>query len=236
MSYCVNCGVELAPSEPSCPLCGTEVINPRDPWKEPRVRPYPAYYETVVKSVDKRYFSTLAAVLMLVPVAVCLIVDLLSSGEILWSGYVAGAMLCVMVISLIPIAVGRRSPLLYLGLDVLALCGYLFYIDISTGELTWFIPLALPIILSAGAIIGLLSHFFAGRKKRGILVAIAFFFVGAGIFTSIVEVFVRRYLGYGFTVRWSLYALVPCALSAAAFMILNSRAKWKEEVKKRLFF
>ena len=28
MSYCVNCGVELAPSEKNCPLCGTPVINP----------------------------------------------------------------------------------------------------------------------------------------------------------------------------------------------------------------
>ena len=29
MSYCVHCGVELAPSERDCPLCGTAVLNPR---------------------------------------------------------------------------------------------------------------------------------------------------------------------------------------------------------------
>ena len=32
MSYCVNCGVELADSERRCPLCHTEVHNPRQPY------------------------------------------------------------------------------------------------------------------------------------------------------------------------------------------------------------
>ena len=36
MSYCVNCGVELQKSEPRCPLCGTEVINPNEIAEEER--------------------------------------------------------------------------------------------------------------------------------------------------------------------------------------------------------
>ena len=36
MSYCVNCGVELSPSERRCPLCGTEVMNPRSPGRSRR--------------------------------------------------------------------------------------------------------------------------------------------------------------------------------------------------------
>ncbi len=34
MSYCVNCGVELQKSEPRCPLCGTEVVNPNEAGEE----------------------------------------------------------------------------------------------------------------------------------------------------------------------------------------------------------
>ena len=34
MSYCVNCGVELQKSEPRCPLCGTEVLNPNELHEE----------------------------------------------------------------------------------------------------------------------------------------------------------------------------------------------------------
>ena len=29
MSYCVNCGVELDGSLQACPLCNTQVINPK---------------------------------------------------------------------------------------------------------------------------------------------------------------------------------------------------------------
>ena len=31
MSYCVNCGVELARCEKKCPLCGVEAVNPASP-------------------------------------------------------------------------------------------------------------------------------------------------------------------------------------------------------------
>ena len=41
MSYCVNCGVELESSEKCCPLCGLEVQNPRQPYDDRIVRPYP---------------------------------------------------------------------------------------------------------------------------------------------------------------------------------------------------
>ncbi len=41
MSYCVNCGVELDRSEKACPLCGVEVLNPRQPYDDQAPRPYP---------------------------------------------------------------------------------------------------------------------------------------------------------------------------------------------------
>ena len=54
MSYCVNCGVKLAPSEKKCPLCGVPVVNPRDPWVEPSHRPYPKQVERVMHRIDRR--------------------------------------------------------------------------------------------------------------------------------------------------------------------------------------
>ena len=32
MSYCVHCGVKLAPSEARCPLCKTPVVDPVTPY------------------------------------------------------------------------------------------------------------------------------------------------------------------------------------------------------------
>ena len=39
MSYCVHCGVELADCEPKCPLCGTEVLDPKAPNRKGHI-PY----------------------------------------------------------------------------------------------------------------------------------------------------------------------------------------------------
>ena len=54
MSYCVNCGVELEKSEKKCPLCGVEVINPKEPPqdKEPRQRPYPNRIEELSVNIN----------------------------------------------------------------------------------------------------------------------------------------------------------------------------------------
>ena len=237
MAYCVNCGVELAPSEPLCPLCGTEVLHPNTPWSPPRERPYPAYLETVVRGVDKRYFCALAAVLMLIPVLLCVIIDLLTSeGGIAWSGFVAGAIGILMVVVLLPIAWGRWGLGLYIVIDTAAVLAYLLYIDLSSGGHLWFLPLAAPVTLAAGGILWLQLHHFQSRKKKGVLVFLALSLFGAGALTVFVEIFLRVYQGFTPWPHWSWYALVPCALSGVGALILNSRNTWKDSVRKRLFF
>ena len=67
MSYCVNCGVELAETEKKCPLCDTEVINPHSPWKEPEDPPFPTNYE-VAKPVNRGKVATFIAILLLIPI------------------------------------------------------------------------------------------------------------------------------------------------------------------------
>ena len=66
MSYCVNCGVELEKSEKKCPLCGVEVINPKEPPqdKEPRQRPYPNRIEELSVNINKQFAAALLSVFM----------------------------------------------------------------------------------------------------------------------------------------------------------------------------
>ena len=45
MSYCVNCGVELDPTARYCPLCHTEVLNPKQPPDPTLPQPFPARIE-----------------------------------------------------------------------------------------------------------------------------------------------------------------------------------------------
>ena len=235
MSYCVNCGVELAPSEPKCPLCGVEVINPIHPWKEPRSRPYPNYFDEVMRGVDRRYFCLITAVLMMIPVMICLMIDLFSSGDMTWSSYVFGAAVVLMAVVLVPLASSRHRPFRYILVNTAAILGYLMLIDFRFGGMTWFIPLAMPITLSCAGAASVVALYFRKRKRAELLITLAILMFLAGMLTVLIELFIRNYDGVPLLPVWSWYAFVPCALSSVAFLILNKRNRWKESVRKRLF-
>ncbi len=65
MSYCVHCGVELAPSEEKCPLCKTPVMDPNQAWREPEERPYPERLEVVPPHIDRQYGAQLASTFLM---------------------------------------------------------------------------------------------------------------------------------------------------------------------------
>ena len=90
MSYCVNCGVELADSETRCPLCGVEVVTPVKPWVEPKTPPYPERLERIMSRIDRRFFAGLLGVILLIPVCITLLIDLLANNGVTWSAYVVG--------------------------------------------------------------------------------------------------------------------------------------------------
>lgn len=235
MSYCVNCGVELSNTEKRCPLCDTEVVNPASPWQEPSTRPYPQRAELIMKHIDRRYVASIIGMFILIPVLVTLISDLFAGGGITWSAYVigAGAMLYVWVV--LPLAAKRFHRLTFLALDCLMIVLYLWLIATMTGG-GWFIPVALPIAISAtGALLALVYIFRRGRGKF-VLVRIALIFVALAAVSILTEVSVSMNLYGVIELSWSLYVLIPCAVLAAVLMILESRKKFKEEVKKRLFY
>ena len=85
MSYCVNCGVELQKSEPRCPLCGTEVLNPNELHEEKPIRPYPAHVEHLDKTVDRRYIASFISLLLLIPLFTTMLANILVSKQLTWS-------------------------------------------------------------------------------------------------------------------------------------------------------
>ena len=149
MSYCVNCGVELAPSEKRCPLCGVEVVNPAKPWTEPEALPYSDNAERI-RRIDRRYLAGLISLVLLIPAVVCMFCDILD-GRLSWSLLVTGALLNVFVIFLVPMMLHRPSALLLIALDTVSTSAYLLLIRIACGlpasGKDWLLPLALPIVL-----------------------------------------------------------------------------------------
>lgn len=152
MSYCVNCGVELEKGCKACPLCDTEVINP----KEKNADSKPAYPQKceIPKSVSKRYWVFVASIALIIPNIVLGIIDAVcfESGI---SIYVFGASALFWIWVLFPLLWKKPIPLILLQIDAVSLVFYINLFRINSEQRDWFGSMAMPIVLSLWAIAAL---------------------------------------------------------------------------------
>ena len=121
MSYCVQCGVELAPSERDCPLCGTAVLNPRCDWEAPDTLPYPDTVDVKEARIDRRYARQLVAILLIANAVITLLLDFLGGGGLTWSPYVIGAVGLLYCWFVVPLLYKFSRPYAFVGIDFAAL-------------------------------------------------------------------------------------------------------------------
>ena len=234
MSYCVNCGVELADSEKICPLCQTEVINPNAPWKDPLVRPYPPVMDTLIARIDRRYLAALISTFLLIPMVVVLIADWLGGGPS-WSFYVLGAAALLEVWFILPLMTKRYHLMSFLFLDCLAAIFYLLLIERISGGL-WFLPLALPIAAAGSLCLLITAYLFRKGRGRDFIIRMVILLFGIGVMAVVVEIATDMYLRGGFYLNWSLFVLGPCIILVAALLIIDGKHSLKEEIHKRIFY
>ncbi|NCB62312.1 MAG: zinc ribbon domain-containing protein [Clostridia bacterium] len=235
MSYCVNCGVELDSTAKACPLCHTEVVNPRTAADTELPPPFPTRREEV-RPVDRKELILLLTA-MLASVALCsgvLNLFFLHSQRP-WSLYVVGAAV-MLWIWLVPPLFVRTMPLwLRLFLDAAAVGVYVYLISIDLRGKAWFFGLALPIILLLGAIMMALGIFLGG-KSRSILTKVTVVIGAVGIFLCGVEFFVDRWIFGGWSAGWSIVVLTVCVALIIPLIVVRRRPVLREEVRRRFHF
>lgn len=235
MSYCVNCGVELRQGEKYCPLCSVEVLNPKAPWQEPVERPYPRYLETLVNRIDRRYFATLAALILMIPMMITILLDILDGGGLSWSAYIVGAMALIFVFIVLPFYFKRYHTVIFLSSNCAAILLYLLFIEKANGG-QWFLPLGLPMTVAASLGIIILALLFTKTSRMTLLKKAAGILFAVGLFVLVVELIIRMSQAKAFSLEWSFYALIPCAVLGTASLILEHRKNFKEEIRRRLFY
>lgn len=233
MSYCVNCGVELAETEKNCPLCDTEVINPRSPWQEPTDSPYPTAYEVAVP-LNKSKVATFISILLLIPILVTLLSNLIANGEISWSLYVIGALALAFVVLLFPLYFKKFYTASFIFIDYVALFGYLALIQYLAGG-KWVMSIGLPLCIASCGFTWLFFALFRHKKSTTILVRLAIMLISLGVYVMAIELTLLEHYGNPFELQWSYYALIPCAALAMALLFLDSRKDVKEALHKRMF-
>ena len=167
--YCIKCGVKLADSERVCPLCGTEVFHPDFPagTGEPLypVKRYPAPLEN--PKTAQIILTTLTTMALLITI----LCDVQFNGKMVWSGYVAGALIISYISLVLPFWFRKPNQVIFTPCVFTAIGLYLLYINLATGG-RWFLSFAFPVvgviglIVTGAVLIDVVFRQGAGAKKK----------------------------------------------------------------------
>lgn len=231
MSYCVNCGVELEKGCPTCPLCDTPVLNPREMKKEDVKPVYPEKL-SIPKSLSKKYWVFVLSLVLLIPNLVLMILE----GLIFDSGvvkYVVGGFAVAWIWFLFPFLWKKPIPVILLAVDALALLCYLDLYKIYGDDNGWFNSIVLPVVISLWAICNLFI-FWLKKPRSKSLISIAV--LGAvSVMSFVIEICINMFYTGKLQVVVSL-VLTACSVSLMAFFVFMEKSRRFKAWAERKFF
>jgi hypothetical protein len=229
--YCIKCGVELADTEKSCPLCKTTVFHPELAQKE--VAPNYPPYRRPHSRINKRgvlFLITMFYIMLTLQLVVCevSIFDTLS-----WSLYAIGGLMLSYIVIILPTWFSRPNPVIFVPCDFAATALYLWFInEFSNGD--WFVFFALPIIILAALIITAILAL-SRYVGRGYFLI----FGGASLLTGAFIVMIEMLLHVTFSPAkfyfWSVYPLIAFTLLGIALIIVGLCRPLRESIAKKIF-
>lgn len=234
MSYCVNCGVKLDPSLKRCPLCNTPVLNPNlMDTKEP-LPPYPyPRKKGQVDPVKRTDLAILISVILAGTATACGLLNLLVFRSNHWSFYVIGACILLWIFCTPMLIYSRLSVYLTILFDGAAVALYAGIVAYEFPGSPWFTQVALPII-GALTVLVLLFALIYRKVSRSILSMAVVIVLEIAAFTVLVELLTRHFAHAPLELSWSAVVLTCCAVIAAALGTILTRARLREEVRRRM--
>lgn len=233
MSYCVNCGVELAPSEKNCPLCGVPVYNPAKPFDPDAPKPYPEHLDLPRAKSRLRKIVLLTALILLIPIVLCLYSDWKADGVVTWSLVVSGGEALLFLVMFTPFWFSRYRPLLCAVIDGVGTLVFVWVVDYASNG-GWYWTLGFPLTAAAVAAVCIMAAVLSREGHVGFFIKTGTFLLLAGIYVPFVEYMLERSQSLPFS-GWSLYAAAPCIIIAIVSFVLNASREVKDQLKRRFF-
>lgn len=235
MAYCVHCGVKLHEGEKRCPLCGTVSIDPNAQEAPAPQRTYPVRTPEQDLKRGKQFFLALEALLLLVPAGLCSLIDLLTGGGIHWSIYTLATLVSIFLVAAVPVLVPRYRTYSTVGVGFVVLSGYLLFIEHFSGTSGWCLPVVIPSLgLATAMLLLILALWRGGRLNKVTLLGAGF--AAVAVECMAVEWLLSRSLTGRTTFVWSPYAVAPCLFIAVVLFFINGNRSIREEVRRRLHF
>lgn len=231
MSYCVNCGVELDDGVKKCPLCETEVINPKKTSCE-HVATYPVYVPPQKQKVKKSTVVALISLIFALPVILTLISDLSINNAITWSEYVISSVICAYLLVILPIVL-REHTALYIMLMAVTAALYLMFINIKTGG-RWLLTFAAPILTATTAFV-VLMVVLTREKKISKMTCLEISMIFVGLFCILTEFLINvTFLSRNVFV-WSLYPAATFTIISIATATVTRNKPLMAKLEKKFF-
>ena len=230
--YCVQCGVALADTEKKCPLCHTVVYHPdivqpdsaplypRDRMPAPRVRPWGA-------------LMIVTMLLFILPISICMVCDWQINGIINWSGYVAGALVVLYVMIVLPHWFRKPHPVIFVPVCFGTIGLYLLYICLATGG-SWFLSFAFPVTGGLGLLVSavvILSIYL----PKGRLYIFGGGFLALGGLMLLIEFLLHITFGLPGLGTWSFYPLIVFSLIGMGLILIAILPPLRESLERKFF-
>ena len=230
MSYCVNCGVELGEGTRVCPLCGTEVLNPRDPCPKAETPFFPTRQEPV-NPVPKKGLAVLLSS-MFASVAICCgLLNLVLAREKPWWLYVAGAAVMLWIFFVVPLLWRKIPAPIRAFVNICAVAFYVLLIALACEGMEWYRSLALP-ILGATAVLGLVVSGVLRKKKHSLLTSLVVLLLALGLQCGAIEIFTDLYLLGRWVPGWSLVVLTVCLGLSVPLIVVRAVPSLREQARR----
>ena len=228
--YCIKCGVRLADTEKSCPLCGTRCCHP----DIPAAKADPLYPRHIQPRSQVSPLGAMSAltILCLIPLVICLLCDLRINSRITWSGYVTGAIFLFYDFFLLPGWFRAPNPVIFVPCGFAAVALYLLYIDLQSAG-SWFLGFALPLTGGVGLIFTTLITLLR-YVRRGKLYIFGGCTMALGIFMPLIEFLAIRSF-HRSLVGWSVYPFVALVLLGGYLIFLGICSPARESIARKFF-
>lgn len=234
MSYCVNCGVELDKTAHTCPLCQTQVYNPKQAVDFHSPTPYPRT-KGELEILKKRDSAIVTSVVLGSTALACGLLNLLVFHNGLWSLYIIGACLLLWIYS-IPFLIYSKLPIyISIFLDGIAAAMYCGIVAFQFPGQGWYQNIALPIIILSTILIEVFAIYLK-MFKNSILSKACLFFAEVAVLCAGIELFIDFHQKKAFSLSWSAVVLTCCAIIVAALATIIKQTRLRNEVRRRAHF
>jgi hypothetical protein len=233
MSYCVNCGVELERTQKSCPLCGAQVFNPADQNPVEKSDTFPDNRDEQ-KKINRGFWIKFNAIIAAVPIAICLLLNLLYDRRLTWSIFVSASVFMLWAFCTSPFIFRQFNYKKMLFADLIAALLGLGLIAYPFPVNSWYQFVALP--LAVYCYLAWWLIIFLNRKKLPVLVLAAVICVCVSMLLILLEILLDVYTVGHVTLFWSWFVLAPCLAISALLLLLDRNKEVQHEIAKRLHF